>query len=205
LNRRIWWIRENPERLDMQEVARMADLNVSVNCVYNDRRQLTSLFAGDVDNAWRKAVEACYEAHGCKPAKKADVVVVNSYPQADQGIDWWGAQDSLREGGTAVGIHHFSLGSALLHYMNEHRGAQWTRLRTYPNRRWPVEKAGHIMVYTNRLSRRDILGYSDKVCWTTNWNTVLQRLHEVHGESASVAVYHSGKIQFNKDKYPLVI
>jgi len=79
LNRRIWWIRENPERLDMQEAARMADLNVSVNCVYNDRCQLIGLAAGDVDDAWREAARACYAAHAWKRAGKADVVVVNTY------------------------------------------------------------------------------------------------------------------------------
>ena len=205
LNRRIWWIKENPERLDMQEIAHIADLNISVNCVYNDSRQLIGLHSGDVDAAWREAVKECYNAHSCTPAKKADVVVVNAYPQADQGIDWSGAQDSLRDGGTVVAVHHFPPGSALIHYYNEHMFGSWSRIRGYPSRKWPVDKAGQIIVYTNRPSRRDILSYSDRVEWESDWRKVLEKLYAFHGGNASVAVYHSGKLQFNRDKYPLVI
>jgi len=204
-DRRIWWIRENPERLDMQETARMAGLNVSVNCVYNHERRLIGLAAGDVDDAWREAVKSCHDAHSCEPAGKSDVVVVNAYPQADQDIDWWGAQDSLREGGTAVAVHHFTPGSALLHYRVEQMGAPWRRMQGYPNRSWPVKQAGQIIVYTNRLSMRQTIRYGDEVEWATDWEQVLKRLREIHGEEAKVAVYPCGKIQFDPGKHPLDI
>jgi len=204
-NRRIWWIKENPERQDMQEAARMVDLNVSVNCVYNGSRQLIGLAAGDVDDAWSGAVKMCHDAHASEAAGEADVVVVNAYPQADQDIDWWGAQVSVREGGTAVAVHHFLPGSALLHYRAEQMGGPWNRMQGYPNRRWPVEKAGNIIVYANRLSRRQMIRYDDKVEWTTSWEYVLRRLQEIHGSEASVAVYPCAKIQFDADRYPLHI
>ena len=203
LNRRVWWIKENPERLDMQEVARMAGLNVSVNLIYNDCRQLIDLLAGDVDDAWHKAVEKCYDAHSCKPAAKADVVVLNAYPQSDQDIEWWGANESVREGGTVIAVHHFPLGSAILHYFEEKGGYPWKRMQGYPKRRWPVEKAGRIIVYTNRLSKRQMLGYSDKVEWTTDWGEVRRKLMVT--ESASVAVYHAPKLEFDPAKFPLLL
>ncbi|MGQ9680431.1 MAG: lactate racemase domain-containing protein [Candidatus Bathyarchaeia archaeon] len=206
LNRRIWWIRDNPERQDMQEVARAAGLNVSVNCVYDEERRLISLSAGDLDDAWLEAVGDCYEAHSCRPLDGgADIVVLNSYPQADQDVDWWGANESLRDGGTVVAVHHFPLGKALLHYHDERLGAPWRRMRGYPNRRWPVEKAGRIIYYTNRLSMRHILEYSERVEWETDWSRVLQMLDERHGSKASVVVYHTPKLQFNPSKYPLSI
>ncbi len=203
--RRIWWIRENPERLDMQEAARIVDLNVSVNCVYDDSRRLIGLHSGHVDDAWREAVKTCYRAHDSRSAPESDVVVVNAYPQADQDIDWWGAQESLREGGTAVAVHHFAMGSALLHYGSEQAGAPWRRMQGYPSRRWPVEQAGNIMVYTNRLSRRQVLGYDERVEWSTDWGEVLGRLLELHSDGASVAVYPCAKIQFDAERYPLDI
>ncbi len=203
--RRIWWIRENPERLDMQEAARIVGLNVSVNCVYNDSRRLIGLYAGHVDDAWREAVKTCYRAHDSRTAPESDVVVVNAYPQADQDIDWWGAQESLREGGTTIAVHHFAMGSALLHYMSEQAGAPWRRMQGYPSKRWPVEQAGNIIVYTNRLSRRQLLGYDDRVEWSTNWGEVLERLSKLHGEDASVAIYPCAKIQFDAERYTLEI
>ena len=205
LNRRIWWIKDNPERQDMQETARMADLNVSVNCVYNHRRELIDLAAGHVDDAWKKAVKSCYRAHDSTSAPKSDVVIVNAFPQADQDIDWWGAQESLREGGTAVAVHRFTAGKALLHYRAEQMGAPWQRICGYPSKRWPVKQAGRIIVYTDRLSKRQMLAYDDRIEWLTDWDEVLKRLKETHGEEAQVAVYPYGKIQFDATKYPLDI
>ena len=205
LNRRIWWIKDNPERQDMQETARMADLNVSVNCVYNHRRELIDLAAGHVDDAWKKAVKSCYRAHDSTSAPKSDVVIVNAFPQADQDIDWWGAQESLREGGTAVAVHRFTAGKALLHYRAEQMGAPWQRICGYPSKRWPVKQAGRIIVYTDRLSKRQMLAYDDRIEWLTDWDEVLKRLKETHGEEAAVAVYPYGKIQFDARKYPLDI
>jgi nickel-dependent lactate racemase len=204
-NRRIWWIDENPERRDMQEYARMADLDISVNCVYDVNRELIGLHAGDVDDAWKEAVKECYKAHDSKTAPKSDVAVVNAYPQADQDIDWWGAQESLREGGTAVAVHHFTMGNALLHYRAEQMGAPWRRIQGQYRNRWPVEQAENAIVYTNRLSKRHMLAYSDRVSWMTEWDSVLQRLVEIHGKEASVAVYPSGKLQFDSAKNPLSI
>jgi len=204
-NRRIWWIKDNPERQDMQETARMADLNVSVNCVYNHRRELIDLAAGHVDDAWKKAVKSCYKAHDSTSAPKSDVVIVNAFPQADQDIDWWGAQESLREGGTAVAVHRFTAGKALLHYRAELMGAPWQRICGYPSKRWPVKQADRIIVYTDRLSKRQMLAYDDRIEWLTDWDEVLKRLKETHGEEASVAVYPYGKIQFDARKYPLDI
>jgi nickel-dependent lactate racemase len=189
----------------MQEYAKISNLNISVNCVYNINRDLISVYTGDVDEAWKKAVKDCYKAHDSKTAPKSDVVVINAYPQADQDIDWWGAQASLREGGTAVAIHHFTMGSTLLHYRSEQMGAPWKRIHNYPNKRWPVKQADNTIVFTNRLSKRQMLAYSDKVIWLTNWDDVLDRLINIHGESASVAVYPSGKLQFDSAKSPLSI
>jgi nickel-dependent lactate racemase len=204
-NRRIWWIKENPERQDMQEAARIADLNISINCVYNGNRQLIDLKAGDVDEAWREAVKTCYKAHSSKAAGGSDIVIVNAYPQADQDIDWWGAQMSIRKGGTAVAVHHYVPGSALLHYRAEQMGGPWNRMQSYPQKRWPVEIAENIMVYTNRLSMRQMLRYDPRVEWTTSWESVLMRLQELHGSEASATVYPYAKIQFDGTSYPLHI
>jgi nickel-dependent lactate racemase len=204
-DRRIWWIKDNPERQDMQETARMADLNISVNCVYNHRRELIDLYAGHVDDAWKKAVTSCYKAHESPSARESDIVIVNAYPQGDQDIDWWGAQESLREGGSVVAVHRYTGGMRLLHYRAEQMGAPWRRICGYPTRKWPVKQANRILVYSDRLSRRQMLNYDDKIEWYTDWEKVLRELVLVHGDDASVAVYPYGNIQFDASKYPLDI
>ncbi len=187
----------------MQECARMADLNVSINCVYDGSRQLIGLHAGDVDDAWKKAVKAAYAAHQTRTAPESDAVIVNAFPQADQDIDWSGAQGSLRDGGTAVGVHHFRAGRAILHYRAEQMGAPWARILGYPKRRWPVKQAGETLVYTDRPNRRQMLAYHDRVEWLTDWSLILGRLVELHGEDATAAIYPCGKLQFDAEKNPL--
>ena len=96
-------------------------------------------------------------------------------------------------------------GKALLHYRAEQMGAPWKQICGYPSKRWLVKLAGRIMVYTDRLSKRQMLAYDNRIEWLTNWDEVLKRLKEAHGEKAQVAVYPYGKIQFDARKYPLDI
>ena len=70
--------------------------------------------------------------------------------------------------------------------------------------RGPVEQAGQIIVFTDRLSKRNMLGYSETVEWMTDWGSVLVRLEELHGEEVSVAVYPF-KHTFDPEEYSLVI
>jgi len=130
-------------------------------------------------------------------------VVVNAYPIANQGIDWSGAIDSLREGGTAIAISQHPLGLAAVHYHEERKLWWWSRLQGYPNRPWPIPQAGQVIVYTRLVTMKEKLQYSDKVEWMTNWSEVLSRL-AAHGDKASALVYHN-KLQFNPDKTPLVL
>jgi len=140
--RGIWKIKGNDQRADMQEAARLADVNAVVNCCYNGNRELAGLYVGDLDDAWHEAVKFSYKLHSTRvPSEKADIVVVNSYLQAQQGIDWWPASSALREGGTAVGIINYTPGWRLMHYSIEsfesegrYPDGYWARMQGYPNR-----------------------------------------------------------------------
>jgi len=68
-----------------------------------------------------------------------------------------------------------------------------------------VKQADRILVYTDRLSKRQMLAYDERVEWLTDWDDVLDLLKEIHGEEASVAVYPYGKIQFDANKNPLEV
>jgi len=199
-----WKIKGNDPRADMQEAARRVGVDVTVNCTYNNNRDLIGLHIGDLDDAWLEAVRFCYKMHSAKPpAPKADIVVVNAYPIANQGIDWSGAIDSLGEGGSAIAISQHPWGLAAVHYHEERKLWWWSRLQEYPERPWPVPQAGQVIVYTKFVTMKEKLQYSDKVEWTTSWQDVVKRL-DVHGDKASAMVYHN-KLQFNPDKAPLVL
>jgi len=41
--------------------------------------------------------------------------------------------------------------------------------------------------------------------WLTDWNLISGRFMELHGETATTAIYPCGKIQFDAEKNPLSI
>lgn len=198
-----WKIKGNAARADMQDAARIAGVDVTVNCTYNHHRQLIGLHVGDVDDAWHDAIKFCYHMHSAPhPSHQADVVVVNAYPIANQGIDWSGARASLKQGGHAIAISQHPWGFAAVHY-HEERNWWWARQHGYPHRSWPVSQAQQVTVYTTRVTMKEKLQYSDKVEWVTSWPKIIQHL-TLNGEGTSALVYHN-KLQFNPDTAPLIL
>jgi nickel-dependent lactate racemase len=208
----IWRIKGNDGRADMQEAGRMADVNLVVNCCYNDNRDLVGLVVGDLDDAWQEAVKQSYALHATKVSnQKADVVVMNSYLQAQQGIDWWPASKALREGGTAVGVHLYTPGWRLTHYSVESFGSggypdgYWARMEGYPRRWWPVKQAGKIMVWDEKIAKRNVLRYNEKVEWMPEWQSIMKELEAAHGDHATAMVFPCSRVQFDPSEAPLVL
>jgi len=208
----IWRIKGNDGRADMQEAGRLADVDIVVNCCYNDNRDLVGLVVGDLDDAWHEAAKQSYALHATQVSnKKADVVVMNSYLQAQQGIDWWPASKALREGGTAVGVHLYTPGWRLTHYSVESFGSggypdgYWARMEGYPHRLWPVKQAGQIMVWSDKIAKRNMLKYDEKVKWIPDWQSIAKQLEAVHGDKATTMVFPCSRVQFDPTDAPLVL
>jgi nickel-dependent lactate racemase len=222
----IWKIKGNDARADMQEAARIAGVDFLINCTCNNKRELIGLHAGDLDDSWHEAIRFCYKMHSTiPPKKKADIVVVNSYPLACHGVYGWGAvSNSLKESGSLVSIHETPLGSEILHYHEERRRVG-QRLAGYPEekakdlcghpegpftpafqgRPWPNCTAKRIIVCDQRYSKRDVLRLSPKVEWKTSWSKALETLKEDYKNETTVSVYPCAPFQFNPNKYPLNI
>lgn len=204
-----WLIKGNHEREDMQEAGRLAGIDVVVNCNYNSHRALCGLDVGDVDDSWFAAVKRGYQLHSTvPPQQKADIAIVNSYPVGNAPMHWALANDSLKEGGIAVGINDFEPGSDLMHYRQERieGGRCTTRLDGYPKKSWPVKQAERILCFKPQLTKRHVLNWSDNVEWFTEWRALSNALlEEYQGIDARVVVYPCAALQFNASKYPLVI
>jgi hypothetical protein len=81
----------------------------------------------------------------------------------------------------------------------------WARVKGYPQRLWPVEQAGKIMVWSERIARRNILRYDERVEWVSDWQRILTQLKAVHGEDATALVFPCSRVQFDPRKAPLVL
>jgi len=78
---RVGVVDGNSVREDMEEIARMARLDVIVNVVLNERKEILYAVAGDVVQAHREGVRLYDGLYGVKAAEDADIVVLGSCPR----------------------------------------------------------------------------------------------------------------------------
>jgi len=185
----------NGVRLQMEEAARLARLDMSVNIVMNGDRQVAGVHAGDVVRAHRSAVRVAHANYNTPLAQNADVVICNAYPQSvEAGKELKYANLSLRDGGSAVLVQDTPAGQRKIHYSGwKHDTRRLPRRR--PRGGLPVRQAGQVIVFTRFPSKWDELEYSPEVYFAKSWDEVLDRLTRVHGEGTKVAIYPTAALQ----------
>jgi len=189
---------KNDVRLDMEEAARLANVNFSVQIIYNEIREPAEIFAGDVVAAHHAA---CRVANGflrTPTAKDADIVVGNAYPRNRQahGVRGW-ARDSLRDGGSAVIIAQHPDAMSTMHYLNERRyhGGHWYWENSEDDLN-TVDQAAQIIIFSQYMQKRDMDKFSSKkVRLARSWDEVMNLLQKQHRTDARVAVYPYAGIQ----------
>lgn len=103
-------IDENPVSLEMIEVARKVGVDFIINTVTNDRREVVTVQAGDLVQAWRRAVDASAEMYEIPFTTQADITVAcaSGYPrdvnvyQAQKALDH--AERITRPGGCIIWV-----------------------------------------------------------------------------------------------------
>lgn len=70
----------NPFHEDCMRVARAVRLDFSLNCVYDQKGQIVRIIGGDLESAFREAVDLCLQKLGHKFEEKVDVTIASTYP-----------------------------------------------------------------------------------------------------------------------------
>jgi nickel-dependent lactate racemase len=70
----------NPFHEDCMRAARAIGLDFSINCVYDQKGQITSIIGGSLEMAFRKAVEICLAKLSHRFEEKVDVTIASAYP-----------------------------------------------------------------------------------------------------------------------------
>ncbi len=188
---------KNECRLDMVEAARLAKVDFSVQILYNGRRKVIGIQAGDVVEAHHAACRDANRLLRTETAKNADVVLVNAYPQnlqAANSLGW--ARNTLREGGTAVLIIQNPQGLQSWHYAHE----RWEYdarpfYETVHPSKWNVPQARQFIVYSSYLQMRDKVEFPAPTVFTRTWADTVAAIQRAHRDAASVALYPYGGIQ----------
>ena len=96
-------VRNNPRRLDVEEAARIAGLDITVNAVVNHKKQILGLFVGDFVEAHRKGVSFANRVYATENPGRFDLMVVNAFPLEESPEKaLWPARESLNDGGDVI-------------------------------------------------------------------------------------------------------
>lgn len=200
----------NPVHQTSLEVARMAGVDFIVNVTLDEPRNITGLFAGELEAAHLAGVERVNEMVRVPLLEPADIVVTCSagYPldttfyQSIKGLV--GALPAVKEGGTMIMAAAMSEGlgspefSALVQSMGS-ADAYMQKLLSpdyFQIDQWQAEELLKV------LKRADVLCYSDAVspdvlerCLVSPIASIeagLERAFQLHGADASVCVIPEG-------------
>ena len=198
-------LNSNELRLDMEEGARMAGLNMIVNSVGTSDGKTAGVFVGDLVQAHRAAVELASKVYVTEAPTDVDIGIFNAFPedtelvQAQKALNVWTGNMGrrlVREGGKVV-IATASSDGLGFHSLAD-RGM---RLYNRVDRRKAIAeifRGRKIIVFSPNCSRADLLErYPESVMIRNTWEEVMAELKD-RSASQSVAIFPNGSLQFTQ-------
>ncbi len=187
----------NVMRLDVEESARLAQLDVKVDALVNGRGETVAIFAGDFLEEHREAVKMGRTIYETKPLAEPDIVIANTYAKANEaGLGMSMATASLKPGGTVVLVVN-TPESLITHYMygkfgKKRGGGLYSERRTQR----PANLGRLIVFSPHRVIDPFLsLGPRGSYTWVKTWAEALEELRAIHGGKTRVAIYPNAEIQ----------
>jgi len=190
-------IEGNVPRLDIEEAAKMAGLDVKIDALVNLRGEATSLFVGDPVLEHREGTRLAKEIYATAPARGMDVVVVNCYAKPNEGAvaPFIGIPSLKEEGGDLVVIAN-EPGGQVVHYLfGEFGKCGEGRLRLPQPLPTKVKRFIILSPFKDHVGAC-FFGEVSSILWVKTWEEVLDLLKAQWGKKANVAVYPDGTIQY---------
>jgi len=188
----------NVVKADMDEAARMAGLDVKIDALLNLKREVTSLFVGDVVEEHLQGVAAAKQHYATEYVGDCDIVIANCYFKAN------GIPPAPRVAGPLLK----SAGGDMVLIVVTPEG-QWPH---YVSRSWGENLGGRtwspktgLPRHTSRLTilapypdrtGMDYIAPYDRVNWAREWAEVRAMLERTYGRSAKVAVIPDATCQY---------
>jgi nickel-dependent lactate racemase len=190
---------KNPMRLDCEEAARLAGLDILINCVVNMWGETVALFAGDPEAAYAEAVSEAKKHYDTRRAQGEKIVIANTFTKANEAIAvGLGAafKTAYPQGGDVVLIANAPDGQ-VTHYLlgafgNAPAGEMSFQVRVPAH----INRVCIFSEYTD-VAGQNYIEKSDKVFFTDNWDKVIKTLQASNDPAPKVAVYPSADIQYS--------
>jgi nickel-dependent lactate racemase len=190
-------IEGNIPRLDIEEAAKMAGLDMKIDAIVNLRGEITSLFLGDPILEHRKGMELAKKVYATTPAKNMDVVVVNAYSKPNEcAIAPFIGIPSLKEEGGDLVIIANEPGGQVVHYLfGEFGKCGEGRLQLPQPLPTKVKRFIVLSPFKDHVGAC-FFGKVSSIIWVKTWEEVLDLLETEWGDQANVAVYPDGTVQY---------
>jgi lactate racemase len=190
---------QNELRLDMEDAARLAKADFSVQVIYNGRRKACGVFAGDIVDAHRAACRVAIKHYSTEKLANPDIVISNSYPQNVQAGNNGEWARSVKSGGTAVVILQNPQGLSAWHFLDQRTDGRNGRtyldiIATPP----PSRGDSQTIVYSQYIDKQEMNKFPRSTQFAFTWDDVLKQLRARHKGDAVVAVYPYGGIQHSQ-------
>ncbi len=184
-------------RLDVEEIAQRVGLDFSVNVVLTMRGGIAGIFSGHFIEAHRKTMELGKQVYGTKvPDPGIDIGVFNLFPedtemaQAMKGFNFiLATKKFLKRDATILftsactegrGYHSLISEPGAKLYQNWENHVIWKAL---------FQKR-HFAFFSPNINAADIHHFFPKsTIFTQDWQQMITKLKEIHGETANVAVF----------------
>ncbi len=191
-------------RLDMEEAARMAGVDVIVNSIPTSRRGIAGLVVGDVVEAHRAGVRMARQVFATKiPREPADIGVFSAYPKDSEYLQvgmafnlWRSAPRPLvADSGSIVVCTAASEGAGFHSLIGPGRKIEASG--GFPASLFAPRE---VVVFSTGVSAWDLTPAArDGLTVAQDWEAVIGRLRERHGAGARVAVFPWSAIQLADD------
>jgi nickel-dependent lactate racemase len=189
---------KNPLRHEVEEAAKLAALDVKIDCMVNMWGETVAIFAGSPGPAFEAAVRDAKAHYHTPDSQGEEIIIANTFAKADEAI-FVGMHIAFKalspNGGDVVLIANAPDGQ-VVHYLVGPWGES-----TGGRIDWSVKLPPHLnrLIIFSEYPDIACKGYfleSKKVLLLNKWDDVLQTLRKYHGTDAKVAVYPNADIQY---------
>ncbi len=208
LSGQVGQIEGNTRRDEIDEAARMAGLEFSINVISNEKGETAEVFCGDVTEAWRAGGRRATQLYATDVPIGADIGIFNAFPkdtellQALNALNPWnpgaGRKDVVRDGGSIVVITAASEGHGWLGLINP--GAPLHQRRDKHPVYQQMLANRKLYFLSPNLSRVDLMEhYPPEVTVLPTWEELLVELQKRHAGDTTVAFFPSAPLQIGID------
>lgn len=187
----------NVLRFDIEEAARLANLDFKVDVIINERGATTALFAGDFLEAHKEAVKLAKEVYATEPRPRdRDLIISNAFAKPNEmtiGIVL-GAMALENISGTLVIIANSPEGQ-VVHYLLGRFG------RNYGGRQYPVGSVPpsiNLIIMAPHLDKNfgDWVANPEVITFTTDWDETMKLLGKTLKGGTRVSVLPNATMQY---------